>query len=728
MTRIAGGRSALLAAFTVIAAAGNAIAAPQDGAPTVLAATTSQNSVTADSSESAAILKEITVTASRLPSDLKSFPGTVTVIGPSQIETQTALSNDLDRLLTLTVPSLAASSIGSYSNYSQSLRGRKPAVFIDGVPVTVSLRDGARDSRLISPGAIDNVEVVSGATSIYGLGGAGGLINYVTRNPGTGPVSFDTTVSAAGSATHPSDSLNWSLDQDVSGRTGNLGYVASGYYESYSSLFDADGDRIPPDPQLQGGIADTDTYNLFGKLVYDLTSTQRVQFWGSLYRTDQKTDYSAGVGLFGVTKTPAIPVAPLGEPEYTHDAIASLQYENGDFLGSVLDVDAYFNDYSTVFNFKSAPAYFPPTGGQSVIFNDVEGLRSTVNTPLNIGSGGGSLLWGLDYSYTRSRQGLTDGRTWVPHLASSDLAPFGQLNLPVTSWLVVDGGVRWELQSISAATFTTIAETSKSLGGVTVQGGTLSYSKPVFNAGVVLSPFKSGWLSNVDAYADYSQGFILADLGLVLRDTKATSIKQFAFQPQIVDSYELGLRAHTARVQGHVAVYYSTSDLGATYNPITLLIDRAPQRIYGTEFALDAKLAESLTAGGSVSWLDGQTEAAGTSAWSPLPDSVIPPLKVIAYAQDRLITNLLGRVQVTYSAHEGRFPGNPALFGESDIPAYTLVDLLLSYTTRTGTWSLAADNVLNERYFTPDSWIYASNTEFTEGVGTTLKLTYSISY
>lgn len=61
------------------------------------------------------------------------------------------------------------------------MRGRSVLVLIDGIPQSTPLRAGGRDIRSIDPSVIERVEVIKGATAIYGNGAEGGLINYITK-------------------------------------------------------------------------------------------------------------------------------------------------------------------------------------------------------------------------------------------------------------------------------------------------------------------------------------------------------------------------------------------------------------------------------------------------------------------------------------------------------------------------------------------------------------------
>ncbi|MFC3160109.1 TonB-dependent receptor plug domain-containing protein [Chryseobacterium arachidis] len=123
---------------------------------------------------------EIVLTASRKKESIKEIPSSVTIVGQKQIQSQLTVNSDITSILQYTVPSLATSS-GQTSNTGQTLRGRQVLVLIDGIPQSTPLRNGARDLRVIDPSVIERIEVIKGASSIYGNGADGGIINYITR-------------------------------------------------------------------------------------------------------------------------------------------------------------------------------------------------------------------------------------------------------------------------------------------------------------------------------------------------------------------------------------------------------------------------------------------------------------------------------------------------------------------------------------------------------------------
>ena len=143
-------------------------------------------------------LPTIVMTATRTPKSIAEVAGTVQTIGGEEIAQQAGAGRKVADILAQLVPSLAPSS-GTTSNYGQTMRGRNVLVMIDGVSQTGS-RDVARQLNSISPNMIDHIEVVSGATSIYGSGATGGIINIITKRADKSePVAF-VSVAVASSA------------------------------------------------------------------------------------------------------------------------------------------------------------------------------------------------------------------------------------------------------------------------------------------------------------------------------------------------------------------------------------------------------------------------------------------------------------------------------------------------------------------------------------------------
>ena len=131
-------------------------------------------------------IERIIVTGSRIAESIDEVPASITIITQKQIAQQLKVSSEIQSLLAYLVPGMAPST-GTSSNSGQTLRGRAPLVMIDGVPQSTPLRNGALGIRTLDASVIERIEVIKGATSIYGNGAAGGIINYITKKANVNP-------------------------------------------------------------------------------------------------------------------------------------------------------------------------------------------------------------------------------------------------------------------------------------------------------------------------------------------------------------------------------------------------------------------------------------------------------------------------------------------------------------------------------------------------------------
>lgn len=129
-------------------------------------------------------IKEITITATRLPSDITKVTPFVSTISQEELRTSSAVN--LAQLLTK-LTSLNVTSYGGPGKLSTaSIRGssyQQVLVLIDGQRVN-NAQNGGVNFDDFSKDAIEKVEVVRGGYSaIYGADAIGGVINIVTKQP-----------------------------------------------------------------------------------------------------------------------------------------------------------------------------------------------------------------------------------------------------------------------------------------------------------------------------------------------------------------------------------------------------------------------------------------------------------------------------------------------------------------------------------------------------------------
>ncbi|HXH03972.1 MAG TPA: TonB-dependent receptor [Candidatus Competibacteraceae bacterium] len=685
-------------------------------------------------------LSTLVVSATRVEAPVSSIPGSVTVIEGEQLREQINAHSTLGAALGKLVPGLALGSEAT-SNYGQTLRGRQVAVLIDGIPQN-TVRNGARNLNTIDPSAIERVEVIRGATAIYGNGATGGIINIITRRPGDDGLRLHSEVTGSLSLTHPADSLSLRLSQGVSGRQGAWDYLLQGAAEQTGSFFDAEGDRIPPDPYNQGGSADTLSWNVLGKLGLAIDAQQRLELTVDYYDTEQDTEYLSERSVNSLPprshKARARPGLVLDEPQGGYNSLLSLDYRHQDLLGSALHAQLYRREYETRF-VPFDGRHLASNGNtvfQSRIESESQGGRLEIDTPL-LPQRQLSVLWGLDLSREQTQQRLTifdpqiyeasDGlvfskigdKPWTPLIDMTSAALFAQLEWqPDEAWLL-RGGARHERIAVDLDDFITPA-------GDLIRGGDLKFSDTVFNLGAVY------YLNDhVDLFAGFSQGYSVPDFGLVLRHAKGgASVETLQLVAQEVDNYELGLRTYWDGIEATLSLFYNESELGTTSGGFGKPPKRAPERVYGVEATLDLTLAQDLRAGGTLSWAEGKYDPLLNGDYVYLDNFRIPPLKLTAYVEHDTRDDWRNRLQLTYSGHRDRFDHADPQWGQREVKSFTTVDWLSELALGQGTLRFGVQNLLNRQYWSREAqqlWSGGNDT-YAASRGAVLHIGYSVDW
>lgn len=690
--------------------------------------TTAQAQQVAESTDSSDALEEILVSGSRLSVNLRTVPGSITVLDEEALGKHLAVNSDLAAALAYEVPGYGTSSgNGGNTNFGQTLRGRSVLVLIDGVQVSTPLRDGARDVRAISGSMIERVEVLRGSSALYGNGGGGGVINYITRGAGQGATQLSAEVGTNFSLTHPGDSWQPSVNVGVRGGADNgLDYIVSGSYESVDSFYDADGKLMPTFDD--GGIAGSDRASFFGKTGYSWGNSrlQASVLWYDQGGKPTTRTINGNIAQRIPARAERISAAP-GIDQGTKNTMANVVYTNSDVFGSNLRVQAFYQDYENTFSYTvswpQSPGSTVLQGGNSQILGDKQGVRIDVTTPL-AGGERGTLLWGVDVvDETTSQRIVQSGYDWVPKMDALSVAPFLQAEIPIGASVVASGGVRYDDQSIDVDGFTTL------FTGLAINGGSLDYSQTTYNLGLTWSATNS-----LDLFAGFSQGFSLADLGRILRaSTRAGQVQSIRPESQVQDKWEIGARGTWERAKASIALFYNESELGVTYAPDpnnsqNSIVLRQPEEIYGVETTLDWRLSDQWRTGGSLTWLEGKRDANGDGDPDTYLNGVrIPPLKATVYLERDILEGGLIRVQGLYSGARDRFPGNTGFF-MGEVHSYFLVDLLASLPFGPGRVSLGINNALNRDYYTSYAEQFNSNPNYIKAEGASARISYSVDF
>ncbi|MFL1525642.1 TonB-dependent receptor [Pseudomonas sp. O230] len=661
------------------------------------------------------------VSATRSEASIASIPGSVQVIDEQQVREQSGAGRRVSDILGQLVPGLAPSS-GGMSNFGQTLRGRNMLVLIDGVSQNAT-RDNFRQLNSIAPASIERIEVVSGASSVYGAGASGGIINIITKRNQGQDFAYSTRLGLTSDNNFNRKGFAYEVFQSATGRNDALDWYVSADLTQRNDQFDGNGKRIPQDTS-QGSNMDTETYDLQGRFGYELDADKKLSLSLQDYKDQQDTHY---------TKDPknreqavAVKGLKLGDQPYTHNQAINLNYSDKDFYHQSLQLESYWRRADALFFPDLARGKAGIADNNSV--QDVYGLRAAIDTPLPaIGSATGNLVWGADYNHERSRQrgdqytlnGLAYSKTGIiyemgPDIETTTRALFGQMSWDIGDW-TLRGGVRREWIESEVSDSVAYGQIVQTGVRATLPGDTLKYDATLYNLGAVYH-----LSANQDVFVNFSQGFSLPDIQRFLRDVNSTyDIQNLNAQAIKVDSYELGWRGNWDQWQTDLTAYENTSDVTQFYdanNRVLRLINQK-ERVRGVESSLTFHATDLWSFGGSHAWAKGETEQNGK--WTDLPATRISPAKT-TLAKDDYTLRLQGMRLANYDAAAKDNNGR-------EINGYTLVDLLGSVQLPVGRLEGGVYNLANRTYKNLFAQANA-RAPYANAQGRTFSMSYSLDW
>ncbi|WP_408626252.1 ferric aerobactin receptor IutA [Dryocola clanedunensis] len=666
--------------------------------------------------------ENIVVSANRSNRTVAEMAQTTWVIENAELEEQVQGGKELKDALAQLIPGLDVSS-QSRTNYGMNLRGRPMVVLIDGVRLNSSRTD-SRQLDSIDPFNIEHIEVISGATSLYGGGSTGGLINIVTKKgqPET-QMEFESGIKSG---------FNSSKDHDeriagaISGGNEHASGRVSVAYQKFGGWFDGNGDQTLLD-NTQTGLQYSDRLDLMGTGTINIDETQQLQVVTQYYKSKGDDDYGLNLGEdFSAIKgtSDAYVSSGLNSDRIpgTERHLISLQYSNSDFLGQELVGQVYYRDESQLFY------PFPTVNGNKDVTalsssqqdTDQYGAKLTLNsTPLD----GLQLTYGLDADHERftSNQmffdldkaaasgGLNNQSIYTtgryPGYDITNLAAFLQSSYDINDLFTLSGGVRYQYTENKVDDFIGYAQQQAIAGGRAtsadaIPGGSTDYDNFLYNAGILMhiSERQQTWFN-------FSQGVELPDPGKYygrgaygpavnghLPLINSVNVSDSTLQGVKVDSYELGWRYTGDNLRTQLAAYYSLSDKSVVANKdLTISVLDDKRRIYGVEGAVDYFIPDTdWSTGGNFNVL--KTESKVDGKWEKYDVKVASPSKATAYigwAPDPWSL----RVQSTTSFKISDDEGN-------EIDGYTTIDFLGNYQLPVGKLSFSIENLLDRDYTT----------------------------
>ncbi|AUY37495.1 MULTISPECIES: TonB-dependent siderophore receptor [Leclercia] len=701
--------------------------------------------------------ESLVVSASRTNHSMTDMAQTTWVIEQADIEQQVQGGKELKEVLAQLIPGMDVSSQGR-TNYGMNMRGRSMMVMVDGVRLNSS-RSDSRQLDSIDPFNISRIEVISGATSLYGGGSTGGLINIVTKKgqPET-EVEFQTGVKSGFNSHNDNDE---NIAAAVSGGNDNASGRLSVAYQRFGGWYDGKGNEVNID-NTQTGLQYSDRLDVMGTGTLNIDDHQQLQLTTQYYKSesDGKHGLYLGENFSAVTGSGnAYNKNNLDSDRIpgTERHLINLQYSNTDFWGQDLLAQIYYRDENlTYYPFPTLSGGRVTSIGASQQKTDFYGGKLTLNSkPLDALT----LTWGVDAEHETfdANQQFFDlnkaaasggmkldnaynvGR--YPGYSITNLAPFLQSSYDFSA-ITLSGGVRYQYTENKVDDFIGYAQqqgiaTGRATSADAVPGGKTDYNNLLFNAGILghLTERQQLWFN-------FSQGFEIPDLAkyygsgtyqlvnghyrlvnsVNVNDSKLDGIK--------VDAYELGWRFTGDNLRTQIAGYYSLSDKTININKsdMTINVEDDERRIYGVEGQVDYFFTDSeWSTGTNFNVIKSETRVDGK--WEKLTVDSASPSKMSAW-----VTWAPGdwtlRVQSTQTFDLSDEAGKR-------IEGYNTVDLLGSYLLPVGKLSFSVENVLDEDYTT--AWgqrapglyspTYGAENLYTyKGRGRTFGLNYSVLF
>ena len=688
-----------------------------------------------DSKKDTVSLEEVVITANRIKEKKTDAVANVTIIDQKKLQQFIKIAPDMSHLIGMIEPAMSLSTNTTNNRY-QNLRGRSILVLIDGIPQSTPLRATDRDIRSIDPAAVERIEIVKGATSIYGNGAIGGIMNIVTKkSPKNVIFGGQTTIGASARDSFKENrGFGYRFNQQFYGNYKGFSYLVDAAMNQTGSAIDGTGEYISP----RYGLGDVRTYNGLVKLGYQFDDDNKVEVMYNFYQSLQNTPLVASggkylerprIGVYG-TKDPAAQDEGM---RYNHNAYIKFN-SNNIFKRTDLELSAFTQHQYAIFDYRKHNARSPrweSSSGQATVKGEKYGIRTQLTSKFlfseNVFT---QLLYGADVLIDKTSQPLVDGRYWMPELTSYNSAPFLQTKTTFFQYYVLKAGLRYDYIDVSVPNYE-VLRLRNTDPRVYVKGGDLTYNNLSPNIGIAYNQFKY-----FQPFISYSQGFSIFDLGRTLRAAKADVLSKINTEPVKTENYEAGAYAELSKyVHLSGSYFYTYSKLGSDLKSVSgfWVVDRTPQKVYGFEVNADIFPTKWLTLGGSFISFEGKKQSTEDGDWDGyMSGTSIPAPKATAYI--RVTPTEYSYLQVNY-LHTGsrdRFsPDNRGVYteGEGIVYPIDLFSLSAGYTfNKSFSLALGIENLTDKVYYTPASMLVARDAEYARGNGRYFNLSLTYRY
>ncbi len=659
------------------------------------------------------------VEATAAPSIRSELAQTTQIIDTEQLQQQVQGGKSLSEALGQLVPGVDLGG-QSRSNFGQNLRGRTMLVMVDGVSLNSS-RGTARQLDAIDAFNIDRIEVLSGASALYGGGATGGIVNIITKKGSDQGLRLGSEVGVT-SGFQGSGDHQYRLAQSISGGNDRVQARLGIALQNNGSFYDGKGNPVRTD------IAQTDAQNtksvdVLGNMQIKISPAQTLGLTAQYYRNkfDGSSYLYGGPNLAGIMG---------GKPE--------LLEQRGGFFSDVMPKTerALLNaDYHAAQVFGGQDFYlqgfwrqekmdFAPFPGAVVTASrqntDAWGFKSALAKSW----GDFNLRYGVDWDRESfdanaavfdTAQSLASGGMLNRQIGSTGRYPgyrvdtaaaFAQAEWKFAPQWALTGGLRYQRTDLQVDDFVGYTQQLYMLLGRgssadAIPGGKNSYNVSLFNLGTryQIDSSRSTWLNYAEGFElpdpakYYGQGSYVAN-GAHWQLASGIDPASSPLKGIKTRQLEWGFKQNAGALKAQTAVFYAWSDqtlqLDNRNNNVLINVADEKRRNFGWEGSIDYAVAKGWNVGGNALWIRSETQQNGD--WAKQSIMTASPSKVSPYVQWSPDPWTL-RLQAT---HMFALKDASAL----KIDGFTTVDLMGSVKMPVGRVNFGVQNLLDKQYLT----------------------------
>lgn len=712
-------------------------------------------------------IEGVVIVASRKPQKISDIPGTVWVIPKTEIRRQLQSGVPIKEMLSQYIPGIDVGSQGR-TNFGQNMRGRSVLLMIDGVTIN-SLRGVSRELESIDPFNIEKIEVLSGASSIYGGNATGGIINIITKKPEKSGFSGETQLSYL-SGFNAKDDKDYRFSQSIAAKGEKMFGRFGVAFQQNGGFYNVQGNQILSDV-TQTDLQYNRTVDVLFTGGYKINKqheiTGAIQFFDSRFTGDR----SLYLGENYASLLKANPDLFSMQDGFSSDKkigttrfMGNVAYRATDVLGGQ-DAFIQISQREEKLGFYPFPAPIK-LDGKSAVLNSASEQNtqlSALKVVLSKKWKSFDLTYGLDVDVEQfeafrnvfdmkkslasggldNQTSFTLGR--YPSFESKTYAGYVQGKYDILSVLQLSAGLRHQDMNLEVQDFIGTMEQVQMAYGVgktatSIPGGKNSYGVSLFNAGILYKPNL-----NQQYWFTFSQGAALADpakfygVGKYNLNTKtlnwdllsSVNINDQKVQAIVTNQFELGYRFSSGGFRMQMAGFYAQSEksieLDNSANNLTILVKEIPLRNLGIEGIASYQLENGISFG--INALVIKSEIKNKEAWEKQNIFIASPSKVTSY------------FAYQKNKFDARFQ-NLQLFNLRDqqnnlIKGYNLSDLMLGYQLPVGRLNVGIQNLFNTYYQTVWSAraqiLYGGAVKLPEmffysGRGRTFTLSYALDF